>query len=291
MPKIQTNGITLHYVQRGSGPDVVLIHGVTSSLAMWYNGVLPALTERYRVTIYDLRGHGLSDITPNGYTSAQMAEDLHALMDATGVDRPVIVGHSFGGAIALHFAALYPHRVAGVVMLDSGLACLRHLRIIEGWSGWKERPEELMKRGLTLEQFLELDTEQDVTAILRHGVTMPRQAGFKKGQSGLTPRLARLLDETRIGYEFRDVAGLTEELLTGIQNPVLALYGERSPYQKMALRLRELLPNCRSEVLSGVGHFYAVHRPEFLVRPVAEFAENPLRYVQPDSALHNQAGK
>jgi pimeloyl-ACP methyl ester carboxylesterase len=279
MPKIEANGIPIHYIQRGAGPDIILLHGVTSSLAMWYNGVIPALSEKFRVTAYDLRGHGLSGLTPTGYSSKSMSEDLHALMDAIGIEKAVMVGHSFGGAIALHHALLYEDRVQGVVMLDSGLACLRHLRIIEDWGGWKDRPQLFMERGLTLEQFLEIDTKQDVTEVLRHGLNMPRQAGFKKGQSGMTPRMARLLEETKLGYEFRDVAGFTEDLLPQITAPVLALYGAKSPYQKMATALAEVLPHCRYDVLTGTGHFYAVHRPELLVRPVQEFADDPVAYV------------
>ena len=58
------NGIQIHYQTKGSGPDVILLHGVTSSLALWYGGVLTELAKHYRVTAYDLRGHGLSEITP-----------------------------------------------------------------------------------------------------------------------------------------------------------------------------------------------------------------------------------
>src|SRR5258706_8468964 len=102
MPKVLANGIQQHYQMRGEGPDVVLLHGVTSNLAVWYNGVLPVLSSEFRVTAYDLRGHGLSDLTPNGYSSRDMSEDLHGLLDALEIRDAILVGHSFGGAIALH---------------------------------------------------------------------------------------------------------------------------------------------------------------------------------------------
>ena len=279
MPKIQANGIEMHYVQQGAGPDLVLLHGVTSSLAMWYNGVLPALSQDFRVTAYDLRGHGLSGLTPTGYTSEALAYDLRALMDALRISTAIVIGHSFGGTIGLHTASLYPERIGGVVMLDSGIASLRYLRIIEKWGGWKNRPALFQERGLTMEQFLALDKEQDVTPVLRHGLSMPRQSGFKKGQTGLTPRQRRLIEETKIGYEFRDVAGLTEERLSEVQTPVLALYGSTSPYRGMAERLSELLPHCRSEVLPEAGHFYAVHKPDMMLSHVREFLSNPSSYV------------
>ena len=134
MPKLLANGIQMHYQTRGAaGPHVVLIHGITSNLAMWYNGLLNGFVSEFRITAYDLRGHGLSDITPTGYTSADLAKDLGALLDALGLEKVLIVGHSFGGTVGLHFALENPDRVQGLVMMDSGVACLRYLRIIQDW--------------------------------------------------------------------------------------------------------------------------------------------------------------
>jgi len=280
MPKILANGINLHYQTRGEGPDVLLVHGITSSLAMWYNGILPALTPEFRVTAHDMRGHGLSDLTPTGYTSRDMAEDMKALLDALGIANVAIVGHSYGGAVAMHFAALYPERVRGIVMMDSGLACLRYLRIIEEWAGWEGRPEDMKANGLNLERFLELDSKQDVTDVLRHGLNVPRRAGFKKGKSGMTERQRRLIEETKIGYEFRDVAGMTEELLKTVTTPVLALYGETSPYQKMASHLAAILPNCCHDVLPGTGHFYAILKPSLVTERVVPFLRDPQGVVR-----------
>ena len=89
MRKVLANGIQLHYQQHGQGPDVVLVHGVTSDLSYWLLTVVPRLAERHRVTVYDLRGHGYSDVPPAGYTSRDMAEDLRGLMDALGIERAV----------------------------------------------------------------------------------------------------------------------------------------------------------------------------------------------------------
>ncbi len=145
MPKTFINGISVHYQVRGAGPDVVLVHGITSCIAQWYVEILPALARHYRVTMYDLRGHGLTDATPSGYTSEALACDLLALMDHIGIASACIVGHSFGGAVALHAALLRPARVDGVVLLDTGLACLRHLRVIDEWSGWKTHGADLAR--------------------------------------------------------------------------------------------------------------------------------------------------
>ena len=280
MPKIEANGIQVHYMQRGSGPDLVLIHGITSSLAMWYNGLLNGFVPEYRVTAYDLRGHGLSGLTPTGYTSADLSRDLRAFLDAVGLDKVLIVGHSFGGTVGLHFALENPDRVRGLVMMDSGVACLRYLRIIQDWWGWEGRPADMKEKGLSLEKFLDLDSKQDVTDVIRHGLSVPRRAGFKKGQTGLTPRQQRLLDETKLGYEFRDIAGLTEDRLATVKTPVMALYGEKSPYSKMAAQLAKVMPHTCHEVIEGIGHFYAIHKPGLAIEKILPFLRDPEGFVR-----------
>src|SRR5215475_3894523 len=284
MAKATINGATVHYQTKGAGPDVVLVHGVTSCLAQWYVEVLPSLARRHRVTAYDLRGHGLSEITPNGYTSEALAGDLLALMDHLGIRSAAIVGHSFGGAVGLHAALLQPERIYGVVLLDTGLACLRYLRVISDWSGWKDYGEDLAKFGITLERFLEIDQHQDVTAFIKQSLTIPLQTGFRKGQNAMTPRVQRLLDETAIGHEFRDVAGLTEARLSEITTPVLAIYGGTSPYEKMAEHLSRLLPHCRYELLADSGHFYAVDEPALVVERILPFLTDPAGNV-PHAAM------
>src|SRR5581483_9661391 len=290
MPKLLVNGIRMHYQSRGSGPELVLIHGITSNLAMWYNGFLTQLAAEFHVTAYDLRGHGLTDITASGYTSLDLAVDLRALLDTLGIGQAVIVGHSFGGTVGLHFALDNPDRVRGLVMMDSGVACLRYLRIIQDWWGWENRPDDMKENGLSLEQFLELDNQQDVTEIIRHGLSVPRRSGFKKGHSGLTSRQRKLLDETRLGYEFRDVAGLTEERLAGMRTPILCLYGEGSPYRTMASRLAELIPSVCDTVLPESGHFSAILKPNVILEHLLPFLREPCSFLTNITNIVKPAG-
>ena len=86
MPEVEVNGTRLFYQQSGDGPDVVLVHAVTSNQAVWvFTGLVDALAADFRVTTYDLRGHGASDRPPTGYTSADMAEDFRQLHAALGL--------------------------------------------------------------------------------------------------------------------------------------------------------------------------------------------------------------
>ncbi|MBV8847160.1 MAG: alpha/beta hydrolase [Bryobacterales bacterium] len=279
MPKILIRGIETHYQTRGEGADVVLIHGLTSSLAAWYNGTLPSLVAAgFRVTVYDLRGHGLSDLTPNGYSSFDLAEDLKAILDSLGIDRVLLAGHSFGGAIAMHFALLNPARARGVTLLDSGMACLRYLRVIKEWKGWDQ--PGMKEEGFTPEWFEAVDNRQDMSDYLRKTLSVPRIRGFKRGQGGYSPRLQKLIEHTRVGYEFRELAGLTEDRLREIQTPVLALYGEISPNQKMAPYLGEIMQNCSPVNLKGLGHFAALHDPKPILERMTPFFQDPDGYVQ-----------
>jgi len=279
MPKIFVRGIETHYQMRGEGPDVVLIHGLSSSLASWYNGTMPSLVSAgFRVTVYDLRGHGLSDLTTNGYSSLEMAEDLNALLSALGIGPVLLAGHSFGGAIAMHFAVLNPRRARGVVLLDSGMACLRYLRKIKDWDGW-ERPG-MKEEGFTAEWFEAVDNQQDMSDYLKKTLSIPRLRGFRRGQGGYSPRLQRLIEETRVGSEFRELAGLTEDRLREVQTPVLALYGGMSPNQNMAPHLGKLMPNCRPFNLPGLGHFAALHDPQPILKLMIPFFQDPEGYVE-----------
>src|SRR5262249_18598570 len=103
MPQIQANGLKFHYQQAAAGPDRVLIHGLTGDLSIWFLcQAMGTLARTFRVTAYDLRGHGYSSLPPSGYTSSDQAGDALAIMDALAIDRAMLVGHSFGAVIAMH---------------------------------------------------------------------------------------------------------------------------------------------------------------------------------------------
>jgi pimeloyl-ACP methyl ester carboxylesterase len=101
-------------------PPVLLLHGLASAKRIW-DLVAPLLAVRRRVVAVDQRGHGASDTPDDGYDIAQVVADDVALADVLALTRPVVVGHSWGGAVALALAATYPERVAGLVLVDGGV--------------------------------------------------------------------------------------------------------------------------------------------------------------------------
>lgn len=110
MPFADADNLRVHYIERGAGEPVVLIHGnwATSS---WWEPVLERLSSGYRGIAYDLRGRGKTEGPDNDYTMPEMAADLRAFLDALGLDRVHLAGHSLGSAVAMQFLLENPQRV------------------------------------------------------------------------------------------------------------------------------------------------------------------------------------
>ncbi|MFE9558236.1 alpha/beta fold hydrolase [Streptomyces sp. NPDC006703] len=103
----------------GSGPPVLLLNGGFATQRFWKD-VVPLLADRYRVVTFDGRGRGKSGISGD-YSFAGCLDDVHAVLDATGLKRPILAGWSYGAAIAVRYAARHPDQVAGVVNIDGAM--------------------------------------------------------------------------------------------------------------------------------------------------------------------------
>jgi pimeloyl-ACP methyl ester carboxylesterase len=115
------DGVTLHARDwGGEGPPVVLLHGLASNARIW-DGVARRLAGGgRRVVALDQRGHGESEQPDTGYDFATVCRDLETALDALGLRRPVIAGHSWGANVALQYAAERAGEAAGVVLVDGG---------------------------------------------------------------------------------------------------------------------------------------------------------------------------
>ncbi len=113
---IEVNGTTLHYVQEGSGPDLVLVPGLGGSVHLWY-AQLKRFSALYRVTAIDPRGHGLSAKPPGPYTIRGVADDVGELTRALALEPAVVVGSSMAGMVVVELAAAHPDRVSGLVLV------------------------------------------------------------------------------------------------------------------------------------------------------------------------------
>lgn len=122
-------GVRIHYNVYGSGPDVILIHGLTSTAKDNWDSAVPILAANYRVITLDVRGHGKSGGPHEaGAYGKKMIDDVVRLMDHLSIERPHIVGYSMGGSIALHLAIDYPQRVRSLVVGGQGWATVEELQ-------------------------------------------------------------------------------------------------------------------------------------------------------------------
>lgn len=102
---VTVDGLRVHYVLQGSGPDLVLLHGASGSLREFTFRLMPELAKSYRVLAFDRPGLGRSDPLPEGGTSlAAQARHLRRAAEALGVTQPLLMGHSYGGSVALAWA-------------------------------------------------------------------------------------------------------------------------------------------------------------------------------------------
>lgn len=122
MPIARLNGIDINYEVHGDGTPIVLAHGYSASLEMWREQV-DAFSAKYRLVIYDTRGHGRTtapaDTSQYGLAREYVADQL-ALMDHLGIDRAYVGGLSMGGMIAQEFALQHPDRVQALLLFDTG---------------------------------------------------------------------------------------------------------------------------------------------------------------------------
>jgi len=117
---VELRGLQFHYRDwGGKGKPVVLLHGLASQSHI-FDLVAPRLARGFRVVALDQRGHGESSKPEAGYNFDSVVADLLAFLDAVEFRRAIIVGHSWGGNVALQFAATCPHRVAALVFIDGG---------------------------------------------------------------------------------------------------------------------------------------------------------------------------
>lgn len=120
---ITVDGIRLHYVMAGDGPGLVLVHGASSNLQEFTSSILPELAKTHRVIAFDRPGYGYSDAPPGDawFDPTQVADLLLKAAAQLGVEKPVVLGHSWAGSVVMAAMVHFPERIRGGVML-SGVA-------------------------------------------------------------------------------------------------------------------------------------------------------------------------
>lgn len=117
---VKVRGANIHCLRGGLGPPLLLVHGFPQDWREWQH-IMPRLSERFTVVAIDLRGVGRSRVIAGGYSKAEVAEDIHELVERLNMKQVYVVGHDIGGMVAYAYARKWPGDLRGVMILDTSL--------------------------------------------------------------------------------------------------------------------------------------------------------------------------
>ncbi len=284
--RVSLFGDDIAYVLEGSGPLVVLIHGLAGSAETW-QAVVPELSRHFTVLAPDLLGHGDSGRPRGDYTLGAFATSLRDLLDHLGFDRATFVGQSFGGGVAMQFSHQFPERCERLVLVGSGglgpevNALLGVLSVPGG--GWllvlgcQSVAAGLARR---LVRWLKRRGVPTSPALREMGRSYASLADPATRRSFLQT-LRSVVDVKGQRVSARAYLPLADEL------PTLIVWGDRDPIIPVAhaRATHEIMPHSRLEIFPGVGHYPHCEAPESFVRVLTEF----IRSTKPRSPAVGRA--
>ncbi len=270
--EIELHGHRVSFRQRGEGPVVVLIHGITGRSDQW-EPVIDQLADQHTVLAPDLLGHGESAKPRGDYSLGAHASGVRDTMLALGHERATIVGHSLGGGIAMQFGYQFPDRCERLVLVSSGglgrevhlmlraatlpgselvLPVLTHATLLAGGAS--------IGRGLGR---LGLKAGTDMAEIARGFASL----GDAEARHAFIQTMRAVLDAGGQRVNALDRLYLAEAmpslLIWGAEDPIIPVEHGRAAHETM--------PGSRLEILEGVGHFPQVEQPYAFAALLAEF--------------------
>ncbi|MGZ6995799.1 MAG: alpha/beta fold hydrolase [Acidimicrobiia bacterium] len=272
---VSIHGHDVSYRGGGSGPVVVLIHGMAGSSVTW-EPVLDDLTRRYTVIAPDLPGHGESDKPRGDYSLGAHASSIRDLLMALGHERATVVGQSFGGGVAMQLAYQHPERCERLVLVASG---------------GLGQEVALLLRALTLpgaEHLMPIacngrirDAGTAVTGLLdRIGLRpVPAVAEMWRSYASLSDGSTR----EAFQHTLRSVVDMhgqrvsaTDKLYLAAAVPTLIVWGDRDPIIPLqhGIDAHEMIAGSRFEVFEGAGHFPHCEQPDRFVEVLVDFVDS-----------------
>jgi len=238
----------LAYRYTGQGEALVLLHGFLCDSRCWRHQ-LAGLSDRFSVIAWDAPGAGSSSDPPEPFTTANYAHCLAAFLDAVGVDRPYVLGLSWGGILAQEFYRLYPGRARSLVLADT----------YAGWRGsfrsevWTERLASCLA-----------DAAGPPEAVVARFVPGVFTAAASEK---LREEFAAIVSEFHpVGFRLMSLSSAemdTRDLLSRIAVPTLVLWGDddrRSPMH-VAEQLCNAIPNAELAIVPNAGHLCNMEQP------------------------------
>jgi pimeloyl-ACP methyl ester carboxylesterase len=269
------HGHRMAYRQAGSGPVIVLIHGITSDSTTWAR-VMPYLARRFTVLAPDLAGHGASAKPRGDYSLGAHASSLRDLLAALGHDRASFVGHSLGGGIAMQLSYQFPELCERLVLVDSG---------------GLGREVSLLLRVATLpgsEYVLPLLAANRLLEVGRFSAGLLGRVGLRPGTDieEIARGHATLRDaDARAAFihTLRAVVGpggqrveASNRLYLARDIPFMLLWGERDTIIPIShgMATHERMPRSRLEMFPRSGHFPQLDEPERFIDVLADFIDS-----------------
>jgi pimeloyl-ACP methyl ester carboxylesterase len=249
--EVRANGVALYYEEHGAGEPIVGLHGAGSSAAFWVDAA-QELAKRGRTIVYDRRGHSRSE-RPEPYATDvhEQADDAAALIDALAAAPAVVIGRSYGGAVALNLALRHPDRVRALVLLEGDAPSLS-----EEAARWIS---ELTQRIVDL---AEDDIDSVAETVIRAVAGDETWGGMPEAAKEiLTANGPALVAEVRAGFP-----EVTAEELATVAQPTLLVVGKESlqpGFDEVTSRMVEAMPSARVEWVEG-GHLIDPAHPAVL---------------------------
>ena len=274
---VTVDGVKLHYIRQGSGQSVVMIHGSDGVLQDFTLTVFDSVASFAQALAFDRPGHGYSERPSDKPLTLELnAQLIHDAVVALGVSKPVIVGHSYGGAVALLYAAMYPDDLAGLVLLSPAVY-----------------PEFLPVGKPGAAFFMSIPNAPVIGPIITHCLIAPLfgfgvESGIKPSfePNPVNPDYAGIMQATMprpsqfsawADESAHFAAGLNEfgSKLSEITAPTVIIVGEQdhiAPYEQEGGRLAKVLPNCELVVLPETGHMVHHAVPDAVISKIRQMA-------------------
>ncbi len=273
---LELHHVTIHghevgYRQAGSGPVILLIHGIAGSSRTWRD-VAPALAEHHTVVAPDLLGHGESAKPMGDYSLGAYASGLRDFLGVLGIPRATVVGHSFGGGVAMQLAYQHPECCERLVLVGSGglgreVSWMLRLMSLPG-------SELLMP--IIFPPFLR-DRGNDVGRFLhRRGLHSARIDEMWRSYASLaeSPNRRAFLRTLRAVVDpGGQVVSAMDRLYLAAWMPTLIVWGEHDDIIPVshARAAHEAIPGSRLEIFEGAAHFPHAEQPERFVEVLSDF--------------------
>src|SRR4030088_326191 len=264
MPKIDRNGVNIHYEVRGDGPPLLLTHGYSSTSAMW-QGQVEALSKHHKLVLWDMRGHGQSDYpdNPAAYSEALTVADMAALLDEIGADSAIVGGLSLGGYMSLAFYRANPQRVRALLIIDTGPGFKKD----DAREAWNKRAHE------TGDRF-----EREGSAVLK-SLSRERSSVSHRDASGLARAARGMLTQ-------RDARVI--ESLPNIKVPSLVVVGaDDAPFLAASDYMAAKIPGATKVVIPAAGHAVNIDQPQAFIDAVLPFLDGLPRNAIPEKAVQS----